>query len=129
MKFHEMPYERPDLKECQAAMKDLMDRLDRAGSKEEKFEIHKEYYKLRDHIMTMSEISMIRNDADMTDPVYEEENKFFDESRPILQSMDVAYAKKLREKAPELIDIIGPVAFKNMEIAERAMDDKLIPLM
>lgn len=129
MKFHEMPYERPDLKACQAAMKDLMDRLDRAASKEEKFEIHKEYYKLRDHIMTMSEISMIRNDADMTDPVYEEENKFFDESRPILQSMEVAYARKLREKAPELIDIIGPVAFKNMEIAERAMDDKLIPLM
>ncbi|MGX8714464.1 MAG: M3 family oligoendopeptidase [Lachnospiraceae bacterium] len=129
MKFHEMPYERPDLKACQAAVKELMDRLDRAGTREEKFEIHKEYYKLSDHIMTMCEIAMIRSDADMTDPVYEEENKFFDESRPILQSMEVAYAKKLREKAPELIDIIGPVAFKNMEIAERAMDDKLIPLM
>lgn len=129
MKFHEMPYERPDLKACQAAVKELMDRLDRAGTREEKFEIHKEYYKLSDYIMTMCEIAMIRSDADMTDPVYEEENKFFDESRPILQSMEVAYAKKLREKAPELIDIIGPVAFKNMEIAERAMDDKLIPLM
>ncbi len=129
MKLHDMPYERPDIDKYEADIKALMARYDTASSKEEKFAIHKEYYRISGHLMTMGTLATIRNDGDMTDEVYDAEKKFFDECRPRLQSLSVAYSRKLMECAPELKDIIGPVAFKNMEIAERAMDDKLIPLM
>ena len=49
----------------------------------------------------------------------------------MLQSLVVAYQNKLMqtEFRPELEARIGKVAFRNMEIAAKAMDDRLIPLM
>ena len=53
MKFSEMPYERIDFEKVKAEFAELEKALDAAKSGEEQFEVHKRYYKLRDHVESL----------------------------------------------------------------------------
>ena len=48
MKFKDMPYERIDFVQVKEQLKKLMGKLEEAGSGEEQFAVHKEFYKLND---------------------------------------------------------------------------------
>ena len=76
MKFSEMPYKRIDMDEVKKTYRDIIDRTKAAGSGEEQFEIHREYYKFMDDIRTSMELAMIRHDIDTTDEFYEKESDF-----------------------------------------------------
>ncbi len=131
MKFKDMPYERVDFEKVEREMKALMEEFDAAKSGEEQFAVHQKYYKLTDEVGTAMTIAHIRFDADTSDEFYSKENEFYNEKKPILKNLMLEYEKKLYASAyrPYLEEKIGPVAFKNMEIAQKAMDEKLIPLM
>ena len=131
MKFKEMPYERIDFDEVQRELKELMEAFDAAKSGEEQFAIHQKYYKLTGRVDSMYTIANIRFDIDTSDAFYEKEHEYYDEKMPEYSNVLLAYQKKLYESPfrDYLEKKIGPVAFKNMEIAQKAMDEKLIPLM
>lgn len=131
MKFKDMPYQRVDFEEVEHQMRDLMEDFDKAKDGEEQFAIHQKYYALTDKVNTLMTIANIRYDADTTDEFYSKEHEYYNEKSPIYYNLTLEYEKKLyaspyREK---LVEKIGPVAFKNMEIAQKAMDERLIPLM
>ncbi len=130
MKFSEIPYERLDGDAAAEKFHELIQRQKQAASGEEQFAIHKEYYQLSNHIMTCRELAMIRYDMDMTDAFYEKEREYYDRLEPELKNLDNAYHKVLFESPfrPYMEEKIGKVTFKNMELALRAMDEKLIPL-
>lgn len=130
MKFQNMPYERVDFDEVKKQFEELMAEFDAAKSGEEQFEVHKKYYELSGHVMTLMTIAQIRHDVDTADPFYDAENTYYDEMGPVYSSITLAYEKKVFESPYRayLEEKIGPVAFKNMEIAQKAFDDKLIPL-
>ena len=130
MKFQDMPYERVDFDEVKKQFEELMAEFDAAKSGEEQFEVHKKYYELSGHVMTLMTIAQIRHDVDTADPFYDAENTYYDEMGPVYSSITLAYEKKVFESPYRayLEEKIGPVAFKNMEIAQKAFDDKLIPL-
>lgn len=131
MKFKDYPYKRIEIKELEKDFAALFERFDLAENAAAQFAVHKEYYELTDHAVTMSTIAHIRHDIDITDAFYEKEQEYYDQIMPILQNLIVNYQKKLYGSAfkEELQEMIGPVAFKNMELAFRSMDEKLIPLM
>lgn len=131
MKFKEMPYERIDFEQVQKELKELMEAFDAAKSGEEQFAIHQKYYKLTGRVESMYTIANIRFDVDTSDAFYEKEHEYYDEKMPEYSNACLAYQKKLYESPfrDYLEKKIGPVAFKNMEIAQKAMDEKLIPLM
>ncbi len=131
MKFKDMPYERVDFAQVEKEMKELMEAFDRAGSGEEQFEVHRKYYALTDRVSTLMTIANIRFDVDTTDGFYSKEHEYYDEQGPIYSNLVLAYQKKLFHSPYRdyLEQKIGPVAFKNMELAQKAMDEKLIPLM
>ena len=131
MKFKDMPYERVDFAQVEKEMKELMEAFDRAGSGEEQFEVHRKYYALTDRVSTLMTIANIRFDVDTTDEFYSGEHEYYDEQGPIYSNLVLAYQKKLFHSPYRdyLEQKIGPVAFKNMELAQKAMDEKLIPLM
>lgn len=131
MKFKEMPYERIDFEQVQKELKELMEAFDAAKSGEEQFAIHQKYYKLTGRVESMYTIANIRFDVDTSDAFYEKEHEYYDEKMPECSNACLAYQKKLYESPfrDYLEKKIGPVAFKNMEIAQKAMDEKLIPLM
>ncbi|MCM1063323.1 MAG: M3 family oligoendopeptidase [Eubacterium sp.] len=131
MKFQDMPYERVDFTQVEKEMKELMEAFDRAQSGEEQFEVHKRYYALTDRVSTLMTIANIRFDVDTTDAFYSKEHEYYDEKGPIYRNLALAYEKKLYDSPYRdyLEQKIGPVAFKNMELAQKSMDEKLIPLM
>ena len=131
MKFQDMPYERVDFTRVEKEMKGLMEDFDRAESGEEQFEVHKKYYALTDRVSTLMTIANIRFDVDTTDEFYSKEHEFYDNQGPIYSNLVLEYQKKLfRSPYRDYLEKkIGPVAFKNMELAQKAMDEKLIPLM
>lgn len=131
MKFKDMPYERVDFDRVEKELKGLMEEFDAAKSGEEQFAVHQKFYKLNDRVSTLYTISHIRFDIDTKDAFYEKEHEYYDEKLPVYQNLVLAYEKKLYDSPYReyLESKIGPVAFKNMEIAQKAMDEKLIPLM
>ena len=131
MKFQDMPYERIDFAKVQEEMGELIRELEAAKSGEEQFVVHKKYYALTDRVMTLMTIANIRFDIDTSDKFYEEEHKYYDEQGPVFSNLVLAYQKKLYESPYRayLEEKIGPVAFKNMELAQKSMSEALIPLM
>ena len=131
MKFQDMPYERVDFGEVERQIKDLIRRFDEAKSGAEQFELHKEFYRINGRVITLYTIAHIRFDADMTNEFYKGEKEFYDEKLPLYDNLVLEYQKKLYASPfrKELEGFIGPVAFRNMELAAKAMDEKLIPLM
>lgn len=131
MKFSEMPYKRIDMDEVKKTYRDIIDRTKAAGSGEEQFEIHREYYKFMDDIRTSMELAMIRHDIDTTDEFYEKESDFYNEVTPIINQYENEYGQVLYDSPYReyLESKIGKVTFKNIEIANKAFDEKIIPLM
>ena len=112
-------------------MGELIRELEAAKSGEEQFEVHQKYYALTDRVMTLMTIANIRFDIDTSDKFYEEAHKYYDEQGPVFSNLVLAYQKKLYESPYRayLEEKIGPVAFKNMELAQKSMSEALIPLM
>lgn len=131
MKFQDMPYSRVDIDKLASEFKSLGEALDRAASGEEQFEVHKKYYELTNHAATNMTIAEIRHDIDMTDEFYSAEQDYYDEKRPVYSNMIVSYQKKLYNSPYRayLEEKIGPVAFKNIELAMKSVDEKIVPLM
>ena len=131
MKFKDMPYERVDFDLVEKEMKSLMEEFENAGSGEKQFEVHQKFYELSDRVSTTMTIAHIRYDVDTSDEFYSKEHEYYDEKGPIYSNLVLEYQKKLYSSPYRkyLEEKIGPVAFKNMEIAQKAMDEKLIPLM
>ncbi len=131
MKFKDMPYQRVDFDQVEKEMQELMKAFDEAQSGEEQFAVHQKYYELTDRVGTQMTIAHIRFDVDTTDEFYSKEQDYYNEKRPILHNLMLAYENKLYESPYRayLEEKIGVVAFKNMELARKSMDEKLIPLM
>ena len=131
MKFSQMPYRRIDMDEVRKDFADLTERFRAAKSGEEQFAVHQDYYKVSDHIMTQMVLAQIRHDIDMTDEFYRAEQDFYDACGPEIQNLNVAYRRMLYESRfrPFLEEKIGRVAFKNIELAMKSVDEKILPLM
>ena len=131
MKFSDMPYERVDIEQMKKEFSSLMIDLDRAGSGEEQFEVHKRFYSLTDKAMTQMTIAHIRHDIDTTDEFYSAEQDYYDKNQPVFMQLVTSYQKKLYNSPfrPYLEEKIGPVAFRNMELAMKSVDERIIPLM
>ncbi len=131
MKFSEMPYRRVGLEDVEAGFKNIIERSRAALSGEELFEIHREYYKFMADIETNIVLGTTRHNIDTTDAFYEKENDYYDEITPILENYRNEYSRVLYESPHRsaLEQKIGPVMFKNIELALKAFDEKLIPLM
>lgn len=131
MKFNDMPYERIDFAKVESNIKELMKEFNEAKSGEEQFAIHQKYYKITNRVETMMTLAHIRFDIDTKDEFYEKEQAYYDEKSPIYENLVLEYQNKLYESPYRdyLETKIGPVAFKNMELAQKSMCEKIIPLM
>ena len=131
MKFKDMPYERVDFTKVETELKQLTEAFEKAESGEEQFAIHEKFYALTDRVETLMTIANIRFDVDTSDEFYTGEHEYYDEKGPVYSNLVLEYYKKLYHSPYRayLETKIGPVAFKNMELAQKSMDEKLIPLM
>ena len=131
MKFSEMPYERVDRAWAEDAYRDLIARSAAAKSAAEQLAVHKDYYDLSATIETSLTLATIRHDIDTADPFYAAEQEYWDETGPVLQNLDLAYTRGLYNSPfrAELEAELGAPFFKNIELAMKAYDEKIIPLV
>ena len=131
MKFTQMPYERVDFDKVKAEFAELEAGLDKATSGQEQMEVHRRYYELTGHVMTQMTLAEIRHDIDTTDEFYSAEQDFYDQNGPVFRNLCVSYQKKLYHSPYRayLEERIGKVAFKNIELGMKSVDDKILPLM
>ena len=131
MKFSEMPYTRVDMNKVEETYKNLIERAKNAKSGEELFAVHQERYQFMGDVATNMTLAHIRHDIDTADEFYTAENDYYDEVGPLLENYDNMYSKVLFESPHRayMESKIGKVPFKNIEIALKAFDEKLIPLM
>lgn len=131
MKFKDMPYERVDLEKTEKEFQQIIQEFKEAKSGQEQFAVHQKYYEFTKRISTNITIASIRHDIDTTDKFYDEEQSHNDQILPVISNLEAAYKKELYESPYRayLEEKIGPVAFKNMELVLKSMDEKLIPYM
>jgi M3 family oligoendopeptidase len=131
MKFQDMPYQRVDMDEVKREFAVLMEEMKQAGSGEEQFAVHQKYYRLTDRITTQMTIAHIRHDVDTSDQFYDQEQEYYDQVTPEFTNLQQQYQQLLYESPfrPYLEEKIGPVAFRNIELARKSFDEKLIPLL
>lgn len=131
MKFSEMPYERVDFAQLKKDFAALEKGLDEAQSGEEQFAVHQQYYRITGHVQTLMTLAEIRHDIDTTDAFYQQEQDFYDKNGPVFQNLCVSYQKKLYQSPYRayLEEKIGKVAFKNIELAMKSVDPKILGLM
>ena len=72
-----------------------------------------------------------RFDVDTSNEFYDGETQYYDEKEPVFNNLVLEYVKKLYNSPYRdyLEKKIGPVAFKNMELAQKSMNEKIVPLM
>lgn len=126
-----MPYERVDFNKVEEEFTQLMKEFKEAGNGEEQFAVHRKYYELRDRVDTLMTMAHIRHDVNTADEFYSAEQDYYDEESPRYSNMVIKYEKLLYESPYRSVleDKIGPVAFKNMELSQKSMQEKLIPLV
>lgn len=131
MKFSEMPYRRIDMEQLKTDFAKLEADLDAAQSGEAQFGVHQRFYQIEEHAATMMTIAQIRHDIDVTDEFYAAEQDFCDAAIPELQNRIVSYQSKLYHSPfrPYLEKKIGEVAFRNIELAMKSVDPKILLLM
>ena len=131
MKCSEMPYNRIDMDEVKAFFEKLIADSKNAKSGEEQFELHKKYYEFMSEIHTNRILGTFRHDCDTSDEFYTKENDYLDEIMPLISNLENDYSKVLYESPYRdyLESKISKVAFKNIELANKSIDEKILPLM
>ena len=131
MKFSEMPYERADYAKLKEEIIKLTEDLKNAKSGEEAFEINRKATKAYEHASTMRTLCHIRHDIDTADKFYEDEQAYYDEMGPTMAEVSVAFKKALYDCPfrDYLVEKLGPVTFKNMELEMRSFVPDMVPLM
>ena len=128
IKFSEMKYSRPDLRETAEEMKRITADLQNAKTYEEAHAAFLAKNTLEMHIMTMKELAQIRHDIDTRDTFYDEEIKFWDASLPGLQEYLVRFSKAMLE-SPFRCDFekeYGTLMFVNAEIDLKTFAPEII---
>ncbi|MBE5826073.1 MAG: M3 family oligoendopeptidase [Butyrivibrio sp.] len=131
MKCSEMPYTRVDMEEVKRFFEALISDSKKAASGEEQFELHKKYYSFTDDIFTNMKLAVFRHNIDTTEEFYSKENDYYDEITPLIMKYINDYMKVLYESPYRdyLEEKISKVAFKNIELDNKSIDEKILPLM
>lgn len=129
MKFSEMPYERPDLEALKVQYSELTRRLESAGSYAEAKAVFLEKEELEKHVDTLGTLAHVRHSIDTRDAFYDEEAKFWNGARPVLQEYIQAWTMAMLN-SPYRADFAkeyGDLMFVNAEMELKTFSPEIIP--
>lgn len=128
MKFEEYPLVVPSLEELSKEYEKLIAKLENAKNADEQINTFRQVMKFDDHVETMFTIISIRYSLDTTKETYAHAQDVMDEVAPQLQ----VYSEKINKimlNSPyrkELEDAFGTYLFKQLELALKCFDAKII---
>ena len=131
MKFHEMPYQRPELDAFRRKTEDVLSRIRSAGSAREQIDAYRDFDQTRMEVDTQISLAYVRHTIDTRDAFYEAENDFLDEIGPSFQELgrQVDLALLDSKFRPALEEELGKKLFTDLEISVRTMKPEILELM
>lgn len=131
MKFHEMPYQRPELDAFRKKTEDVLSRIRSAGSAREQIDAYRNFDQIRMEVDTQISLAYVRHTIDTRDAFYETENDFLDEIGPSFQELgrQVDLALLDSKFRPALEEELGKKLFTDLEISVRTMKPEILELM
>ncbi|GGH85048.1 M3 family oligoendopeptidase [Pullulanibacillus pueri] len=128
MKFSEYAYQRPDIQVIDKQIHDLLEQFNAADSAEAQSHLIDEMNKVRGEFESMAEVAAIRHTIDTTDPYYEQEQDYFDETQPLYQGLvtDIYQALIHSKFRNELEAKKGKQLFKMAELTLKTFSPEVI---
>ncbi|MFH1226515.1 MAG: M3 family oligoendopeptidase [Planctomycetota bacterium] len=128
MKFDEIAYQRPDIKEVAAQFDILLGKLDGAKTNPELDSAMEAVNQLRSEFESMGAIVYIRHTVDTADQFYKKEQDYFDQTGPHYGNLVTKYYKALIKSRhrPYLEKKWGKQLFVLAELAEKTFKPEII---
>jgi M3 family oligoendopeptidase len=128
MKFKNMEYKRPDIKEVEVNFNELLEKLNNSESAEEQEKIIKKFNNLVTEIQTMMTLVEIRHTIDTTDKFYEDEQNYMDEITPVFEGVISKYYNALVNSKfkEELEQKFGKQLFTLAELTLKTFSPEII---
>ena len=130
MKFNDIPYQRPNMKEVKKYFEDLTKNLEVANSAVEQIKLIEEFANFKKDLNTTRELANARHSIDTSDKFYEAEMDFFDENDPIIATLNTEISRAIFNSKfrTELEERFGKHYFKLLE-CKLVLNEKAIPFM
>lgn len=128
IKFKDIKYIRPDIKQTEKKFSELAEKFMSAGNASEQFEILKEINTLRADYETMTNIAHIRYTVNTEDEFYSAEHEYFDNTGPLYMRL----VKKLYQLLTEsefragLEELCGKQLFASAEVSLKTFSEDII---
>lgn len=128
MKFNEYQYERPEIKEIQAQVSELLKEFTNANSAEEQVALFKKIQKILNTWETKSTLAHIRHDINTKDAFYDAENEFIDSVSPYIDEIEnIVYKHLLQSKfRKELEETLGSYLFEKAQLQFKTFAPEII---
>ncbi len=128
MKFHEMPYSRPQKQALAEDMARITQQLRQAETYPQARSAFLAMEDLQSHYDTLRTLANIRHDIDTRDPFYDAETAFFDQAGPELEEYVQTWNSALLESPfrSAFETEYGSLLFTNLEIARRTFSPAII---
>ncbi|MCS6934065.1 MAG: M3 family oligoendopeptidase [Chitinophagales bacterium] len=128
VKFSEMPYRRPSMKDVCREFELLLERFESAPDGAQQKETLYRINDLRKEYQTYASIASVRNSLNTTDAYYEAEQEFFDETEPIFKELNIRLYKALGNSKfkDELRQKFGNQLFKLADVSVKSFDPSII---
>lgn len=124
MKFHDFPYQRPELDSFVKKFETLLEGFENADSLESQNDFFEKINEMREDFSSMNSLCRIRHSIDTRDEFYEKENTFFDENSPAYEALNnrfyqlivnSKFRKSLEEKWGSQLFVIADLSLKTFE--------------
>lgn len=127
-KFNDFNYKRPILNEVQDSLKTITKKLAEGLDWEEEKSLVITYYKIMDDFDSMQTLASVRHSIDTTDKFYEEEQGFYDENGPNIQSFQQMFTQRLIESKniDKLEKELGSLMFERARLSLKVFSPEIV---
>lgn len=128
MKFSEMPYSRIDISSFTAEAEKLCGDFSAGTDTSARLNTARRFFTLWQHYRTMHNLAYFRHTGDTADKYYSGENDYYNAEAPKFEALNQRFSKLLAScpDRPALEKALGTLLFKNIDIALRSFDEKIM---
>lgn len=128
MKFSDMPYSRIDIASFSAEADKIFGDFTGAEKTGARLEAVRSFFSLWQHYRTMHNLAYFRHTGDTADKFYSGENDYYNAESPKFEALNQRFSKALVSSPDRaaLEKSLGTLLFKNIDIALRSFDEKIM---
>jgi len=127
-KFSEFEYQRPEIQKIKASLESITQKLSENPSLEEEKKLILDYYKIMDDFETMQTLASIRHSIDTNDSFYEDEQAFYDENGPNIQSFQQQFIQQVlnSKNVEKLEEDLGSLLFERARLSLKVFSPEIL---